>query len=582
MKLHPSLLLVGVLAAPSSAQHVRPSTLADAALSTVDGAVIAAAGDLSAAAYEEVALGAVFVTTSDGRGLAWSPPVRVDGDATGADKSIAETSLAVQDEVIYFAWGDERSSSGSFGEIFFSRSTDCGATWQPEQILDDSVPSGGGSVRDFAMAVTTDGTDALVYALISVDPSGPGPEEELFLTVSVDGGQTFQPAVPVLGIGTGVVDVDKIALAADGLTVHAAWQDDRSGTADDVFYRRGTVTKAPFAVTWDTDDQQMDDPATPTSDAENGLDVLIGGSTVAVLFQEGPGGDPSQELRINVSTDGGLSFPGDLRVGPSTTPADVDSPCGAVLPDGTILVAWDDNREGGPDKTFVTRSTDGGATFAREIQVSTGGGNDPDLAGGGDVWALVWESVGSGPDDAESAFTIDGGATWNTLSLPVSTTSGDVDTAEIAYSDLYRNFLATFLADDLGADHQYAGGYRPQTATLQSVPVPGDPTMNEIEFELQFFDGDLDKFVIVLASLQSGSVPLFDERLIDLAFDELFLLTLGNQPFLGNLIGASAGTTSSVTAPSLGNVPVLVAALGFDTGTLTIGSLTDAIPAVIP
>ncbi len=77
-----------------------------------------------------------------------------------------------------------------------------------------------------------------------------------------------------------------------------------------------------------------------------------------------------------VSEDGGLTWPTQVRVdssgsfytGAATSP-DVD-----IAPNGDIGVAWHEARWGGKPNIYYANSTDGGATFADDVQISSGVG----------------------------------------------------------------------------------------------------------------------------------------------------------------------------------------------------------------
>lgn len=324
-------------------------------------------------------------------------------------------------------------------------------------------------------------------------------------------------------------------------------------------------------------DQPLD---SAPGDAQDGVELLVNGSTVVALFQVQPGTSGDEDLFINVSNDGGASFAGDFALAgtPSTAAGDVDSPTGFLRPGGEITVVWDDDRAGADD-VFLRRSTDGGATFGPELLLSTDGGNAPAVAGAGDVWAVVWEDLSAGDDGVGAALSTDGGASWLIADAGVDDTVGDSDSPRAAYAALYRNFLVSWPSEaGLGvANTQYAGGFRPQQFREQGL----DPAGSNLSFQLDRF-GSADAFAFVLGSLGNGPFPLADGRLLDLTGfgDPVFDLTFSGGFFLAPLSGGSGATGALPVAP-LGGFAIQVAAVGLDV-TASVASITDAFPVVLP
>ena len=190
----PLTLLVAAPAAPLPPQDPRPAVQVDTnSTGTGLGPSIATAGELSVAAWNDGGTGGsntVSVALSDGRGLTWSAPIRVDADATGARKFTQFDSVAVIGDSIYVVWSDERAGSSN-DELWFNRSHDGGATWQGEVLLDKAYASGTGAVRDWNLVATRDAGVDHLYVLFTVDPTTTA-NEELYLLASHDGGLPFR------------------------------------------------------------------------------------------------------------------------------------------------------------------------------------------------------------------------------------------------------------------------------------------------------------------------------------------------------------------------------------------------------
>jgi hypothetical protein len=103
------------------------------------------------------------------------------------------------------------------------------------------------------------------------------------------------------------------------------------------------------------------------------LDATPGGELLLV-WQDSRNGtcDPfcrGHELFAARSADGGASFAENLRIDPAGVAQ--GPPALLVTPDGTVLVAWFDGRDGG-SHIYLARSFDSGASFEPGLRVDTG------------------------------------------------------------------------------------------------------------------------------------------------------------------------------------------------------------------
>src|SRR5262245_2052476 len=136
-----ALLLLALLPTALRAQTPRTATSPDPTSATDSGdPALASRDDLSALVFVDGAIlngTEVYVTTSDGRGIDWSTPVRVDGDASGAGKKTQATCIDVYGTHVFVTWQDLRNGNQ---EIYFNASSDGGLTWHGEKVID----KGGG------------------------------------------------------------------------------------------------------------------------------------------------------------------------------------------------------------------------------------------------------------------------------------------------------------------------------------------------------------------------------------------------------------------------------------------------------
>ena len=473
MKLAP-LFVCLTLATPIGAQNPRPTILiGPTSPDPADDPVVASSGDLTIAAYRNTSSGQVFVTSSDDRGLEFSPPVRIDDDFTGAAKRLEEWSVQISGDLVLVAWEDERSAGAD--EVRFVVSQDRGATWGPNLRVDVGVPAGSGFVRDWRVDLTEGVLGTNVYFFVNQEPAAGGTEEAFLVandpSVSVE---TMLPAVRVPTWLPQAFDVDTLGLAAEGDRVVVAWDDNRNG-ADDTYVRVSNDRGQTLGP-----ELRLDvDPTLPASDTEGDtIDVAMLGSTVAVAWHQENNGSGPESLRVAISVDGGASFAPDLQVGQYLSGIhDVDRQRIAVDPtDSTrLFVAWIDDRSG-EDGVYFSRSTDSGVTWSPDT-ILTSDGNSPRLVVGADgVLGVGFGRDNGAGEDAAIAYSIDSGANWTTL--VTDDTDFDVDGVAIAYADSLQNFVTVFLSDDSTVNEVSAGGYSVcGPATVVSRDAGSNPTV---------------------------------------------------------------------------------------------------------
>jgi hypothetical protein len=119
------------------------------------------------------------------------PNLRVNSAGDGFYQDAAQIAFGPEGN-IYVAWEDWRHAEGS---VYFTRSTDGGATFAPEYRVDpsDSVSSEGAVLVRFP-CLAVDGTGLVYVAWISWDEGGIG---RVFCSRSADEGMTFEEPVIV-------------------------------------------------------------------------------------------------------------------------------------------------------------------------------------------------------------------------------------------------------------------------------------------------------------------------------------------------------------------------------------------------
>jgi len=237
-------------------------------------------------------------------------------------------------------------------------------------------PKPAGST-DFAnaptVAVAADGTIYVAWIDVNVLISSAQPAK-LMVDRSFDGGVSFGPDILARnldGIVTPIIGVTGQLKTASG--------------AADAF--SGSY---PVLAT---------DPANPST-----VYLAFAGDPVS---SADPLGLDEADIYFSKSTDGGLTWSSPARVNDDTTTNDQIHPDMAVKPDGTIDIVWYDKRLSANDDrwdVFITKSTDGGATFAPNMRIT-----DQSDAASTDILGNAWlgEYLGLAVDasNAYVAFT---------------------------------------------------------------------------------------------------------------------------------------------------------------------------------
>lgn len=443
--------------------------------------------------------------------------------------------------------------------MYFTVSTDGGATWAANVLLDKGYPTGGNPVRDYAFDV--DGDSAAV--LIATDNG----DEDLFLVVSTSASTgAFSAAIPASTFN-GLGDADAIDLEIEGDLVHFAYNHDTTGV-NQTYYSVYDLAGGTFL----TQDLLVSANAQAAGgDSAGALDISCQGSEALIGWEVDDVNGASEELWVNL-IESGVAL-GDVQIGGYLAGTD-DVDQTTVFHTGTrAIVAWEDNRTGG-DECYVASSdlTGGAFAFGAETQFTSGGGGFPSISGGGDYFACT--ATGGGfPEAVNAIASRDGGTSFGTPFVVSNNAGFDADFAEVAFNEVYGNFVVSYLADELTDNECYAGGFRVQSVAAVGTFSAGSP----VSFEVSNFglSEDGQNFAVV-ASNAMGSIVLPDGRDIGLANGTIYNYTRSRVP--GQFSGALSGGAGSLATFNLPNVApgttIYFTAVGFD-ASANLYSITD-------
>ena len=349
-----------------------------------------------------------FSKSADG-GATWLPTdVRLDTDAAG-ESSSDDPQITCEGQNLYVVWEDDRDDGK---DIRFQRSTDGGDTWLAADVrLDLDLPGAAASGDAFVAAGGTN-----VYVIWEEERDG---QRDVYFRGSTDSGATFGPEMLLNTNGAGASLSDRPRISASGANVAVVWHDNRNGSLD-IFAnvsRDGGATWLASDVRLDTDAAgaaQSSDPEVEMdgarvfvawSDFRDGsadirtnrsldggttwlatdvrVDTDVAGADTSIRPQVRCSGnyvyvtwidrrDGNGDVRFNRSTDQGASFgAADARLDTDAAGVATSDFVKLAAQGPNVYVVWQDNRDGSNDVRFSV-STDRGASFlAADLQMDT-------------------------------------------------------------------------------------------------------------------------------------------------------------------------------------------------------------------
>ncbi|MDA1223255.1 MAG: sialidase family protein [Planctomycetota bacterium] len=243
----------------------------------------------------------------------------------------------------------------------------------------------------------------------------------------------FAEARQVNGTAPATADVDRPSCAADGDDLIFVWHDPRvnGGDIDDTFTRISNDNGATLGA-------EFNHTNVTAEESEDRSIALVHAGTILVIQEDGRLGSPDR-IWGSLSTDAGANWTTGILLSKGPSTVDVDAFSAAVSTNGTMLIAYTDDREGTgnvDNDVYVIVDTNGGQDFVAgthvETLLTTGADNDTafDCAAYGNVLAVTAETS-SFPEDAAVFVSSDNGATWDGFQL-AGGQQADVDDVYVA------------------------------------------------------------------------------------------------------------------------------------------------------
>lgn len=281
----------------------------------------------------------IYQRSVDG-GINFTPPLSLTNSTPKDHQDFPSIAVDGRNN-IYVAWVDDRdlvAKTSLNTHIYATHSTDGGTTFSlPTRA--DVMPNGiGGSCEccNTDVAASSDGYVTIAFR------SNINNRRDIFLARSVDGGKTFQTAIPVQSepwiINACPMAGPAVTMDWEG-TTHVAWRDLRASAKGKAYIYYATVRR----------NDSFASPDIPLSDSPKGssypsIAVLPNG---AILCAYQDNRNDAADLFVAISSDGGNTFAPNTRIVEDAGSSLQSYPIGAVAPDGTYYVVW---QEGSKDE----------------------------------------------------------------------------------------------------------------------------------------------------------------------------------------------------------------------------------------
>jgi len=283
-----------------------------------------------------------FARSFDG-GLSWSPNVLMDR----LYRFQTDPWLAL-DELgrLYYARLEFSESLFQSQGVAVSRSDDAGATWGPVADADDIRLA---FVDKSSIMSDGDGRLYVGYAFVAGGRTVTG---GIRVSRSTDSGVSWS-SVAISDAATNAIGA--VLAAGAGGIVHGAWWDATSG---DVFVDRSVDG----GITWGADVRINRMPGSARASSSNPhaqpLPTIVATPRGALFVGWAEGSGSDLDIVVARSDDGGTTWGIPVRVNDDASAREQWQPAFAVGPDGTLHLAWLDNRTGAYNVFYAT-SRDG-------------------------------------------------------------------------------------------------------------------------------------------------------------------------------------------------------------------------------
>lgn len=344
------------------------------------------------------------------------PEVKVNDDSAGSCQHWTRFNgqqIAVRGDTLYLVWTDNRS--GNF-DIWFSKSTDRGATWGQNVRVDH--PPANDTAKQWYPAIAVD-YQGFIY-VIWTDGRPNNTYTNIFFSKSTNGGQSFSSDVRVsdsnYSLASGDFQRASIAIDNEHHYVFIVWVT-KEGSS---LYLRCSRS-LDDGISFDPSHYASSGPGNKV----NPYLVFDQKNLTLYTFYASTGtGSVYSYIYCSKSTDSGYSFQSPVLVGEDPSGSEKNSPTADIDTCGSLYVAWSDHRNL-KWEIFFSKSIDSGDSFLfPNININIDhptpgiiGHINPTLRTFGcERVCVLWTSTSNSPDSTDiwADMSVDSGSNWGT------------------------------------------------------------------------------------------------------------------------------------------------------------------------
>jgi len=296
--------------------------------------------------------------------------------------------------------------NGSNGESYFRRSSDCGFTWNKNEMItgiDDVYSSWAAKIA------LNNTTIHVVWDDSKLQP----PKREIFYRHSIDNGESWDLEFNI-SANDGYRSQNP-SIACSGQNAHVVWMDERTGDFE-VFYKMSNDS----GITWQDGQGNVnqDRKLTFWPGTDEPVGIAVSGNHVHIFFVKITSGNVRRAYYLH-SPDNGATWEPEKELSNDPLSAYADN----IIAEGSnVYVLWTGFKDGNREKYF-RRSLDNGTTWEPEIKLT----NEPNWSDQADIAAnsshvfvtwmddrdhYDWTGSTSGAFELYYKESFDGGSSW--------------------------------------------------------------------------------------------------------------------------------------------------------------------------
>jgi len=270
--------------------------------------------------------------------------------------------IVTDNNIIYVVWHDNRAGADSW-DVYLSTSVNGGETFSESVRVNESVPDVAQYEPD--LAVDGDGNIYVSWTRKYFDDTLQLVDYDIYVAMSVDGGASFGPSVPVID-GSDWQYKSSIRVGTNG-NVYVAWTDRRNEDISDVYFAKSTNGGATFFPSIRVNTYTDQSQGYPEMALDDDGVIYIAWNDTRHLYKTN-----SRDIYMARSLDQGEAFEKEIRVNdlPISPGFEYLYPSVTASSEGHVSVTWEDKRNGNWD-VYLARSDNGGISFRPSWRVNS-------------------------------------------------------------------------------------------------------------------------------------------------------------------------------------------------------------------